>query len=87
MIIRGHGFTVFDLGVDVSPSKFLSAIFDIKPDIVGLSCLISGAYASLRKSIEFLTKNTPLTIQPRAYIVGGRIDRLIAQDVGAVEGG
>ena len=70
-------------GVDVSPSTFLSAIYDVNPDIVGLSCLISGVYNSLRESIAFLKDNFPQSIRPHAYIVGGRIDRLIAKSVGA----
>ncbi len=82
-LVRGHGFCVYDLGVDVSPSYFLSAIYDINPDIVGLSCLISGAYNYLRESIEFLRENISPSIWPRAYIVGGRINRLIAKSVGA----
>ena len=82
-LVRGHGFTVTDVGVDVSPSNFLSAIYDVKPDIVGLSCLISGAYNALRESIDFLKENIPHNIQPRAYIIGGRIDKLIARKVGA----
>jgi methanogenic corrinoid protein MtbC1 len=84
-LVRGHGFTVHDLGVDVSPSTFLSAIYDIKPDIVGLSCLISGAYGALGECIDFLKANIPEHLQPRSYIVGGRINRLLAKDVGADE--
>ena len=82
-LARGHGFTVHDLGVDVPPSNFLSAIHDVKPDIVGFSCLISGAYGALRDSLDFLKKYVPQSIQPRAYIIGGRIDKLIANDIGA----
>ena len=82
-LVRGHGFTVHDLGVDVSPSRFLSAIHDVRPDIVGFSCLISSAFASLRDSLTFLKENVPAAIQPVAYIVGGRMDQLIADDIGA----
>jgi len=82
-LARGHGFTVHDLGVDVPPSNFLSAIYDYKPDIVGFSCLISGAYDSLRNSLTFLRDQVPQSIQPCAYILGGRIDKIIAKDVGA----
>lgn len=82
-LVRGHGFSVHDLGVDVTPSKFLSAIYDIKPDIVGFSCLISTAYVFLREGIEFLRKNVPQAIQPRAYIVGGNFNGAVAKEVGA----
>lgn len=82
-LARGHGFTVHDLGVDVPPSNFLSAIHDFKPDIVGFSCLISGAYGALGDSLAFLREQVPQSIQPRAYILGGRIDKVIAKSAGA----
>ena len=82
-LVRGHGFSVHDLGVDVTPSTFLSAIYDVNPDIVGFSCLISSVYDFLRECIEFLRENVPQNLQPRAYIVGGNVNRTIAKIVGA----
>lgn len=81
-LVRGHGFTVHDLGVDVAPANFLSAIHEFKPDIVGISCLISGAYRAFKETIAFLRHNVPDVLAPRAYIGGGRLDQLIAEDVG-----
>ena len=34
MMLRGGGFEVIDLGIDVSPEKFLEAAQEHKPDIV-----------------------------------------------------
>jgi methanogenic corrinoid protein MtbC1 len=83
VLIRGYGFTVHDLGVDVPPNKFLSAIHEFKPDIVGLSCLISAAFKTMQKTIAYLKENTPQTMAPRAYIIGGRVDALVAKNSGA----
>lgn len=82
VLVRGHGFTVHDLGVDVSASDFLAAILDVKPDIVGLSCLISATFEAMRETLSFLNKNIPPESAPRAYIIGGRIDKHIASYMG-----
>ena len=82
VLVRGHGFTVHDLGVDVPPAKFLSAIMEIKPDIVGFSCLLTHTFKMVRETINFLEENVPAQLEPRAYILGGRVDNHIAKETG-----
>jgi methanogenic corrinoid protein MtbC1 len=82
-LARVHGFTVHDLGIDVPPSKFLAAIHEFKPNIVGLSCLISGAFKSMQETIAFLKENTPQSLVPYAYIIGGRVDKLVCKEMKA----
>lgn len=82
-LVRVHGFTVHDLGVDVPPSQFLAAIHEFKPNIVGLSCLISTVFTSLRDTIAFLKKNIPQYMAPHAYVIGGRVDEIVCKDVEA----
>jgi methanogenic corrinoid protein MtbC1 len=83
VLVRGYGFTVHDLGVDVPASKFLAAIHEFKPNIVGLSCLINTAFRSMRETIALLKENIPQDLSPRAYIIGGRVDQFVCKDVGA----
>jgi methanogenic corrinoid protein MtbC1 len=83
VLVRGYGFAVHDLGVDVPPGKFLAAIQEFKPDIVGLSCLISGVFRNLRETLLQLRRNVPQSLSPRAYVIGGRVDELVSMDVGA----
>jgi methanogenic corrinoid protein MtbC1 len=83
VLVRGYGFTVHDLGVDVPASKFLAAIREFKPNIVGLSCLISTAFRAMRETIAFLKENIPQGLSPRAYIIGGRVDQFVCKHVGA----
>jgi methanogenic corrinoid protein MtbC1 len=82
--LRGHGFSVHDLGVDVPKSLFLSAIHEFKPDIVGFSCLISTCIDSLKHTISHLRANVPPDLAPRAYLAGGRLmGKRVCDAVGA----
>jgi methanogenic corrinoid protein MtbC1 len=82
-LVRVHGFVVHDIGVDVPPSKFLAAIREFKPDIVGLSCLISAAYQSMQETIALLKENTPEELAPRAYLIGGQVTEFLCRELGA----
>ena len=82
-LVQGYGFTVRDLGVDVPAGKFLAAIHELKPHIVGMSCLITAALRPMASTIEFLRKNVPPEISPRAYIIGGHVNEAICKQMGA----
>ncbi|OGR24281.1 MAG: hypothetical protein A2277_14235 [Desulfobacterales bacterium RIFOXYA12_FULL_46_15] len=71
-LIRGHGFAVHDLGVNVPQNRFLSAIYEFKPDIVGFSCLISSSLDTLKATIAYLKAVVPEDLAPEAYLAGGR---------------
>lgn len=83
VLARAHGFSVHDLGVDVSPNKFLAAVYEVKPDIVGISCLISAAFDNLKETIDLLKNNIPQHLSPKGYIIGGRVDEFVCKQVGA----
>ena len=83
ILVRGYGFTVHDLGVDVPPSKFIAAIHEFRPNIVGLSCLISAAYKNMAETIALFHRNLPPSLPPPVYLIGGRVDELVCKDVGA----
>jgi len=51
-MLRGTGFEVIDLGVDVPPEKFVEAIACHKPQIVGMSVLLTTCYKSVAATIE-----------------------------------
>ncbi|HUJ69990.1 MAG TPA: cobalamin-dependent protein [Syntrophorhabdales bacterium] len=82
-LVQGYGFTVRDLGVDVPAGRFLAAIHELKPHIVGLSCLITAALRPMASTIEFLKENVPREIAPRAYIIGGHVNEAICRQMGA----
>jgi methylmalonyl-CoA mutase cobalamin-binding domain/chain len=51
MALRGFGFTVNDLGVDVRPERFVEGARSFQPDVIGLSGLTSASYESMRATI------------------------------------
>lgn len=48
------GFEVIDLGVNVSAQKFLNAVKELKPDILGMSALLTTTMPNQKKVIELL---------------------------------
>ena len=52
MMLRGVGFEVIDLGVDVPPQKFVDAIRENRPAVVGLSVLLTTCFKSVIATAE-----------------------------------
>ena len=83
VLAQSHGLSVHDLGVNVPAGRFVGAIHEFKPDIVGLSCLISGAFDPMKETIKMMRTSIPENIAPRAYIIGGRVDESLRREVSA----
>lgn len=82
VLVQCHGFNVHDLGEDVPAERFLNAVTEFRPDIVGISCLISSTYEKIGRTIDLLRRNIPEDKAP-AFIVGGLIDQRIFNMIGA----
>lgn len=52
MMLRGVGFDVLDLGVDVPPEKFVDGIRQHGPAVVGMSLLLTTAFKSVMATME-----------------------------------
>lgn len=78
LLLRCHGFTVRDLGVDVAPSEFVAAEREMKPDVVALSAVMTGAYEAMRSTVvairEGVTDGRPV---PPIIIGGAMVDEQI----------
>lgn len=51
LLLSCYRLTVYDLGVDVPPEEFLRQARMLRPDILGLSGLVTNAYDSMRETI------------------------------------
>ncbi len=56
IMFEGAGFQVIDLGVQVAPEKFIEAIKQHKPDIVGFSAFLTTTMPMFKANINALTK-------------------------------
>ena len=56
IMLEGAGFQVIDLGVQVAPEKFVAAIEEHKPDIVGFSAFLTTTMPMFKANINALEK-------------------------------
>jgi methylmalonyl-CoA mutase cobalamin-binding domain/chain len=56
IMLEGAGFTVYDLGVNVAPEKFVEQIVEHKPDIVGFSAFLTTTMPMFKANINALEK-------------------------------
>jgi len=84
MLLSCYGFTVVDLGVDVPPAVFAEKAIEIKPDIVGLSGLITASFEMMKETISVLREKARANqVSFPILIGGGMIDEQVCKYVGA----
>jgi len=80
MMFEGAGFRVIDLDINVKAEKFLEAYHKEKPDLVGLSALLTTTIGEMEKVIQAIREFDPNA----KFIVGGApITQEFADRVGA----
>jgi len=82
MMLEGAGFTVMDLGVNVSPEMFAEKTKEAKPDIVGMSALLSTTMPAMPETIEAL-KKAGLRDKVKVMIGGAPVTEKYAQQITA----
>jgi len=82
MMIEGGGFEVIDLGVDAAPEVFVEAVRVHKPDIVGLSALLTTTMGQMRTTIEAL-EEAGLRGSIKVMVGGAPVTDAFAQEIGA----
>ena len=82
MMMEGAGFTVTDLGVNVSPENFVQKTQEIEPDIVAMSALLSTTMPAMSQTIEALQK-AGLRDKVKVMIGGAPVTEKYAQKISA----
>ena len=82
MMMEGAGFKVIDLGVNIRVEKFIEAIKEEKPDIVGMSALLTTTMGEFKKNIEAL-KSAGLRGEVKVMLGGAPVSEKYALDSGA----
>jgi len=84
MLLTCHGFTVIDLGVDVPPAQFATQASQTRPDIIGLSGVLTASYEAMRETVNLLRAGAQPDGLSFPVVIGGRmIDDQICRYVGA----
>ena len=82
MMCEGAGFEVVDLGFNVPPEKFISAIKEHQPDVVGMSALLTTTMRSMGHTIKAI-EEAGLRDQLKIMVGGAPVDRDFAERIGA----
>ena len=80
MVMEGGGWKVVDLGVDVSPEKFLEAVNANPGAAVGLSALLTTTMVNMEKTVELIRGEVPDT---KVVVGGAPLTQEFADKIGA----
>lgn len=81
-VAKGAGFEVHDLGVDVPVERFLEAIEEIEPQILGFSVLITTAFEPMKEVVDSLVEKG-LRERIKVIVGGGVTTETVLRYVGA----
>jgi 5-methyltetrahydrofolate--homocysteine methyltransferase len=82
MMCEGAGFEVINLGFDVDPEKFVEAVKENQPDIVGMSAMLTTTMIAMGYTIKAL-KEAGLRDTVKVIIGGSPVDSEIVERIGA----
>jgi 5-methyltetrahydrofolate--homocysteine methyltransferase len=77
-----NGFEVQDLGIDVPPDQFVSAIKSFRPQVVGMSGLLTIAYDAMRETVAAI-EAAGLRQDVKIIIGGGQMSDKVKTYAGA----
>lgn len=82
MMMVGAGLEVIDLGVDVSPEKYIAAVEENNPDIIAMSALLTTTMPNMKAVIDALEEKG-LRNKVKVMIGGAPVTDNFAEEIGA----
>jgi 5-methyltetrahydrofolate--homocysteine methyltransferase len=82
ILLEGNGFEVIDLGVDVSPEKFVKAIDRNEAQILAMSSLLTSTMSWMKFTIELLHASG-LQRKVKTMVGGAPVTPIFAKNIGA----
>lgn len=82
LMLRGAGFRVIDLGVDVSADAFLKAIEAHQPELVGMSALLTTTMPQMKLNVEAF-RRAGILDRVRVMVGGAPVSSEFAGSIGA----
>ncbi len=82
MMMESVGLEVIDLGVDVEPEIFVEAIKENKPNLVGLSALLTTTMPWMKKTVEGIVESGARD-QVKIIVGGAPVNQAFADEIGA----
>jgi len=82
MMLEGAGFQVIDLGVDIDVEKVVAKVIEIRPQVLGLSTLLTTTMPEMKGVIEGL-RARGLRDRVKIMVGGAPVDAAFAEKIGA----
>jgi len=82
VLLKGAGFEVYDLGIDVPPQAFVDKLKETGAPILGMSGLLTPSFDSMKETIEAI-KEAGLRDKVKVVIGGGVVTELVQRHTGA----
>ena len=80
MMLKGAGFQVIDLGVDVSPDKFAAEAKAKGANLIGMSALLTTTMPGMEKTIKALQQ---AGVTAKVMVCGAPVTQTFAEKIGA----
>ena len=82
MMLQGAGYEIIDLGTDVPPARFAEAVREHRPDMLGLSALLTTTMGNMRDVIEAI-EDCGLRGSVKIIVGGAPLTEEFARSIGA----
>ncbi|HOJ92404.1 MAG TPA: corrinoid protein [Dictyoglomaceae bacterium] len=82
IMFEGAGYQVIDLGIDVPPDKFVEAIREHNPDIVGMSALLTVTMPQMKVTLDVMEKEG-VREKVKVIVGGAPVTEEFAKEIGA----
>jgi len=82
MMLKGAGFEVFDLGIDIQPEQFGQAVRDHRAHILALSSLLTTSLPNMKKTLDLLI-HEKISENLITLVGGAPVTQAFADEIGA----
>ena len=82
MMLAGSGWEVINLGTGVTPAQFVEAVAEHKPDVLGMSALLTTTIPKMKLTLEAL-KAAGLRDSVKVMVGGAPVTQRFADEIGA----
>ncbi len=76
------GFSVYDLGIDVSPADFIAKAKEVDAEIIAMSALLTTTMERMQETIDLLKKEQ-LDKRVKVMVGGAPVSQQFAESIGA----
>jgi len=82
MLLEGAGFTVLNLGAQITPAAFVTAVKEHRPQILGMSGLLTTTIPKMADTIKLLS-DEGLRADVKVMVGGAPVTQRFADEIGA----